>query len=103
MPLPKTLRKFGLILLVANAVGAVIYVLAARNSWAIPQESGLHATTGEPFVWALYVLPIWIFFSLVDLIWVSTIAVHRSWKDGRIWAAAIFIWIIAVVIDFSHH
>jgi hypothetical protein len=95
--------KVNLALLLANLVGAIIYVFVASHSWAIPQEHGLHPTTGEPFVWALYVLPIWALFSTLDLIWGVVIASRKQWRNGRFWLAAACIWVIAVTIDFAHH
>ena len=95
--------KVNVVLLFANIVGAVIYVSLASNSWAIPQERGLNATTGEPFVWALYVVPIWVLFSSLDLIWGAIIAVRRQWRSGRLWLIATCVWLVAAVFDFAHH
>ncbi len=90
-------------LLVANIIGAVIYVLWASHSWVIPRERGLHAATGEPFVWALYVLPVWASFSAVDLIWGVLIVARRQWRNGLEWLLSACIWFIAVLSDFAHH
>jgi len=75
----------------------------ASYAWAIPQEDGLHATTGEPFVWALGVLPIFASFCSLGFIWGVAIAVRRQWQSGRLWLSAACIWVIAVAIDFAHH
>lgn len=96
-------RKVNLALLLANIVGAVIYLIASSYSWALPQERGLHAVTGEPFVWALYVLPIWAFFCLLDLIWGGVIVARRQWGSGRIWLITPCVWLVAMAIDFTHH
>ena len=48
-------------LLLLNAVGSILYVVAAsRGGWAIPEEraAGIHTTTREPFIWFLSILPI---------------------------------------------
>jgi hypothetical protein len=95
--------KINVTLFVANVVGALIYVYASSHGWAIPQEHGLQTTTGEPFVWALYVLPIWALFCSLDLIWGAIIAVRRQWHSGRLWLSAACIWLIAAAIDFTHH
>jgi hypothetical protein len=93
------------VLLVANAVGALIYVLRARQAWVIPEEAanGIHTITGEPFVWAVAVLPVWIVFLVINLTWAVTILARRRWLQFRTWLMSPFIWIIAVTIDFAHH
>jgi hypothetical protein len=69
------------VLLLANALGAVIYVLRARQAWVIPEEAanGIHTITGEPFLWAAAALPVWIVFLVINLL-----GVLRSWRarDG---------------------
>jgi hypothetical protein len=92
-----------LILLVANVIGAVIYVIVAGHGWAIPQERGLDAPTGEPFVWALYVMPIWPLFGVANLIWGAVILFRKRWRSGRLWLAAACIWLVAVTVDLAHH
>lgn len=56
-----------LAMVVLNAIGAILYAILASHSWAIPEERELHSTTGEPFVWALYVLPIFALFAVLNL------------------------------------
>ena len=101
----KRIGTIGGILLFANVAGAVIYLLRARNGWVIPQEqeNGIHAVTGEPYIWALSVLPVCAVFLVVNTIWGGTIAVRRKWLQGRVWLVSVLIWMIAIVIDFSHH
>ncbi len=60
--------RWDLALLTVNVLGAITYVIAASRSWAIPQERGLNSTTGEPFVWALFVVPIFAVFAVVNLL-----------------------------------
>jgi hypothetical protein len=97
--------KISVAILAANVLGIAIYLLGARHAWVIPEEkaNGIHATTGEPFVWALFVLPVWIVFLVINVAWGSMIVVRRRWLDGRIWLIVFFIWIVAVVVDFMHH
>jgi hypothetical protein len=97
--------KISVAILVANVLGIVIYLLGARHAWAIPEEkaNGIHTITGEPFVWALFVFPVWIVFLVINLVWGSMIVARKSWLDGRLWLAASFIWIVAVIVDFRHH
>lgn len=90
-------------LLIINVLGAVIYVIRASPSWAIPQERGLHSMTGEPFVWAGAVLPIIIGFAMLNLIWGLYICVKKRWRSGYFWGMSAAVWLIAIWIDFAHH
>jgi hypothetical protein len=102
----KILRQpVSLALLIANVIGAIVYVARASHSWVIPEERalGLHSQTSEPFIWAIYVLPILTVYALVNLIWGVVILWRRQWRSGRYWVGAGLIWVIAVVIDFAHH
>ena len=90
-------------MLVANAIGACVYVYRASPSWAIPQERGLVPTTGEPFVWFIGVMPVVAVFFVLNLIWGALILARRQWGSGRFWLLAALIWLVAVSIDFIHH
>lgn len=97
-------RIVGMIL-VANVLGVLVYLWGAQHAWVIPQEAanGMHSITGEPFVWASFVLPVWLIFLLINLIWGITIVIRKRWPQGRLWLTMAAIWIIAVAVDFSHH
>jgi hypothetical protein len=86
-----------------NVAGAITYVIGASPSWAIPQERGLHSMTGEPYVWAGFVLPIFAVFALLNLSWGAYICSKRKWRSGYFWLAAAAVWLIAVCVDFAHH
>lgn len=90
-------------LFASNLIGAVVYVYRASLSWAIPQESGLHSQTGEPFVWAFAVIPIVAVFFVADVAWGTLIVVRRPWRGGYLWLLTVLIWLVAVAIDFAHH
>lgn len=96
-------RKPHIALLLANIIGAAVYLLAASRSWAIPEERGLHSQTGEPFVWASFVLPIWALYLLLNLTWGAAILVRREWRNSALWIAMALIWLAALGIDFAHH
>ena len=96
-------QRVSLGLVVFNTIGAVIYVVAASPSWAIPQEHGLVPLTGEPFVWFVGVFPIIAGFLLLNLIWGAFILGCRRWSSGRYWLVTIPLWLVAVLIDFAHH
>jgi len=93
-------KRQGLVLLALNLIGAMIYVIAASHGWADPR---VHSVTGEPYVWALRVFPIWAVFLLLNLVWSAFAVAHRQWRGGIWGLATIPIWLVAVVIDFAHH
>jgi hypothetical protein len=95
--------KVNVALLLANIVGAAIYLIASSYSWALPQERGLTSMTGEPFIWALGVLPIWALFFLLNLIWGAIITARPQWRSGRLWLVAGCIWLVSVAVDFAHY
>jgi hypothetical protein len=90
-------------LIAFNVVGAIVYVCLASRSWVIPQERGLHSETGEPFVWALFVMPIFAVFLLANVIWGVFILVRRQWRSGYLWLLTALMWLVAAAIDFAHH
>jgi hypothetical protein len=96
-------RGANVILLAANVVGASIYVWRSSFSWAIPQERGLSSTTGEPFIWALAVVPVVAVALLVNVSWGVMILRRRQWDSGRLWLLVGLIWLAAIAVDFAHH
>jgi hypothetical protein len=96
-------QRWGVVLLVLNFIGAIIYVRRASLSWAIPQERGLHSQTGEPLVRAAGVIPIFAVFLLVNFVWGGLILVRRQWRSGYLWLLTALIWLVAAVMDFAHH
>ncbi len=95
--------RVDLILLVLNVLGAVLYLWRASLSWVISQEKGLNSTTGEPFIWAVAVLPIFVLFLLLNVSWGVFVLRRRQWSSGRLWLLAALVWLIAAGIDFAHH
>lgn len=104
-----TISGFGLkqranvILLVINVAGALLYVWRASFSWAIPGEKGLDSTTGEPFIWAIAVLPVFAIALFMNVSWGVMILRRRQWSSGRLWLFVVMIWLVAIAIDFAHH
>jgi hypothetical protein len=90
-------------LLAFNFVGAIVYVRFSSLSWAIPEEKGLHSQTGEPFIWALSVIPIFSLFFAVNAVWGVIILARRQWRSGYLWLLTVLIWIVAAMSDFAHH
>lgn len=97
------LRQISIIMLTLNVIGAVAYLWLASRGWRIPEEKGTIPVTGEPFVWAIGVFPIWAIFLLLNAIWGLLILRSRQWRSGSLWLLTLPIWLIAVVIDFAHH
>jgi hypothetical protein len=62
-------QRSNIILLILNLVGALLYIWRSSFSWAIPQEKGLNSTTGEPFIWAIAILPVLAVALLVNVPW----------------------------------
>ena len=94
------------VLFMLNVLGAIGYDIAAsRGGWKIPEEvaAGINVTTGEPFIWALSILPIVATFFVINVAWGASILRHRRWRAGCYWVLAVFIWLGAVIIDFRHH
>jgi len=98
-------QRWGIVLLVLNFIGAVVYAVRASNGWVIPRERelGLHSVTGEPFIWALSILPVCAVFLVLNLTWGAFILARKRWHCGIFWLLSIPIWLAAVVIDFAHH
>jgi hypothetical protein len=96
-------QRANAILLGVNLAGALLYVWRSSFSWAISQEKGLNSTTGEPFIWALAVLPVLAVALLVNMSWGVMILRQRQWSSGRLWLLVGLIWLVAIAIDFAHH
>ena len=96
-------QRWGVVLLVFNLIGAIVYVCLASHAWAIPREKGLHSETAEPFIWFLFAAPIFAIFCVVNVIWGVLILVRRRWRSGYLWLLTALIWLVAAVIDFAHH
>jgi hypothetical protein len=88
---------------VLNAIGAFVYLWRVSLSWVIPQEQGLRSATGEPFIWAVAALPVFAVCFLMNLTWAVLILIRRDWQSGRLWLLTTVIWLISILIDFSHH
>ncbi len=93
-------QKAGQPLLVANAVGALIYLVRVSDSWRDQPELPI---TGEPFVWFGALLPIAAIFLPLNAAWGAFIVRFRQWQSGRLWMWTALLWIVAIAIDFAHH
>ena len=91
-----------IMVLFANAVGIILYLLVAARGWRIPEEHGMVPVTGEPFVWVL-ALPILGFFFLLNVVYGLLALYYRRPETKKWWYITMMSWLVAVVIDFLHH
>jgi hypothetical protein len=92
-------------LIAANVLGMFVYLRLASLAWAIPAEraAGIDSVTGEPFVWAMAVVPVWGIVLLANIIW-AIIAHQRGQRVSAMSRLVILMgWVAAVIIDFAHH
>lgn len=88
-------------LFVANVAGIAAYLGLASRSWRIPEEHGEIPIAGEPFVWAM-ALPVLGIFFLVDLVWGGLLWRRRDRRAALWWFVVFGLWLIALVVDFAH-
>jgi hypothetical protein len=96
-------QRTNAVLLVLNVAGALLYIWLSSFSWVIPAEEGLHSLTGEPFIWAMAVLPVLAIALVINLSWGVMILRRRAWSGARLWALVAVIWLLAIAIDFANH
>lgn len=88
-----------------NFGGVVLYLWGASHGWLIPEEraAGINTVTAEPIVWALYVYPVWGAFILANLGWFAWNWLRHRHRNLRAYLFVCVVWIVAVIIDYSHH
>jgi hypothetical protein len=101
-PAANRMNPWSIAFVFANAVGIVLYLLLASRGWRIPEEHGMVPVTGEPFVWAL-ALPVLGIFFLTDAIWGGLLLLYKDWTGRLWWLGTAFVWLIVIGIDFYHH
>src|SRR6185437_12566092 len=70
-----------LVLVFANAAGALLYLRLASGGWRIESEYGVVPVAGEPLVWA-FALPVLGIFFIVDVVWaVILLRQHQRWRS----------------------
>ncbi len=98
----RSAKSLDITFMAANAVGIVLYLVLASRSWRIPQEHGMVPVTGEPFVWAL-ALPVLGVFFLADVVWGGLLLRGADSKRRLWWLVTAAVWLLAIGIDFSRH
>jgi hypothetical protein len=99
-------RRAAAVLAAANLAGVGLYLWRASAAWAIPaeREAGITTVTGEPFIWALAVAPVWGVFGVVNACWAFAALTSPSRRrDAWVLLALSAVWAVAVVVDFAHH
>src|SRR5579862_3789667 len=76
--------RLSLVLFIGNIIGAIAYIRAVEPSWVIPEEraAGIHTVTGEPFVWAVAVVPFVVGFGLLNALWGASLCFWKKWRSG---------------------
>ena len=98
----RSAKSLDITFMAANAVGIVLYLVLASRSWRVPQEHGMVPVTGEPFVWAL-ALPVLGVFFLADVVWGGLVLRGRESKRKRWWLVTAAVWVLTICVDFVHH
>ena len=101
-PAGSSLKSLDITFMAANAVGIGLYLRLASRGWRIPQEHGMVPIAGEPFVWAL-ALPVLGVFFLADVVWGGLLLRGGESKRRRWWLVTAAVWLLAIAIDFSRH
>jgi hypothetical protein len=101
-PAASPVKFLDITFMAANAVGIVLYLVLASRGWRIPQEHGMVPVAGEPFVWALALPALGVFF-LADVVWGGLLLRGGESKRRLWWLVTAAVWLLAIVIDFSHH
>jgi len=98
------MKKTTICAAIANAIGIASYLVAASMGWSRPEEYGTNATSGEPFIWMMGAVPVFIIFFLINAIW--GFSLFRKTNESRAWklySLVMVAWICAVLLDFSRH
>ena len=101
-PAGSSLKSLDITLMAANVVGNVLYLRLASRGWRIPREHGIVPVAGEPFVWAL-ALPVLGVFFLADVAWGGALLRGGESERRFWWLVTAAVWLLAIVIDFSRH
>jgi hypothetical protein len=94
--------------LVANSVGALLFLLLASLWWTEQELRGIPgASGGAPILWALTAVPVLLAFGFANLCALAWACIGRlrrgRWPMAWYALASIPIWVIVVVIDNAQH
>ncbi len=92
-------------MVVANVLGVLLYLWRAHYSWMDPREraAGVDSVTGEPFIWAMGVLPVWALYFVLNASWAVTMILRRPRRGALPFAVVLALWIVAFLVDRAHH
>jgi hypothetical protein len=83
--------------LIANAVGAAVYVWLSSWTWLEPELRGQDvARAGDAMVWAMTALPVLVGFALADLVWL--IRRVRTGQSCQPMLLAALLWVVILGI-----
>jgi hypothetical protein len=104
-PRGRVVKRGTFAILGVNLVGIAWYLWGAAHAWAIPAEraAGINSVTGEPFVWAMFVFPVWAAFLLLNGVWIGVAAARRQRRQLAPILVVIAMWACAIVVDYAHH
>jgi len=95
-------KRLNVAFMLSNAFGIVLYLTLASRGWRMPQEHGMVPVTGEPFVWAI-ALPVLGIFFLADIVWGGLLLRFSEPKRWLWWIINCGLWLLAICVDFTHH
>lgn len=99
----QSMRK-SVLWIVLNAIGIVMYLYAASNTWAPHGEEALLGGPGDPIIWSLSAFPILLVASILNLAWMVLILLRsrqsRNWHALAVWVAVVMLW--AGVFAYDH-
>lgn len=91
-----------------NALCATVFLVLAVSLWAQPEVADIPgAGAGDPLIWGLFVLPIFLLCLLVDLVVLCHIVIaglrRKSIRFSRWHVATPVLWAAVLYVDYSHH
>jgi hypothetical protein len=104
----KTSGAANLAIVLANVLGAAIYLWFSVPHWAPAELANMSgAGAGDPIIWGLSALPTFAFFLLLNLVWLlwagTMFFVRRRWPVKIIYLVVPALWAVTLYVDFSHH
>jgi hypothetical protein len=97
-------------LLAFNGASMLLFLCIAVPMWAdsaLAQIPGAGAGAGDPIIWVMLALPVFLICALVDaafLIYALVAAIRRKPQPLVRWHLLIpLAWAVVLYIDFSHH
>lgn len=88
-----------------NIIGMVLFTYFSSLIWAPKGEISLPVGPGDPLIWVLWILPILIIFSIINIAWLVKVIVglvkRRDLINLYFFIVIIFVWVILMIYDRS--